>query len=136
MVAGREGNKPVYVAQLHLEPDYGQAVTDPILVWFSDLLTSPGDKFNTLTRATYKLPNWAAHAEIMCYHRINEDHHKLKEQISLLKGHLSINNKALNTCQYHIKASDIPCQLQNLQGQSNFPIHRMEQLGHYAGGHP
>ncbi len=136
MVAGWEGNEPVYVAQLRLKPDYGQAVADPIPFWFSNLLTSPGDKFNMLTRATYKLDNWAAHTEIMHYCCINEDRCKLEEQISLLKAHLSINNEALDTCRYHIEASNIPHQLQNLCGQSDFPICSTEQLGHHAGGCP
>ncbi len=136
MVAGQERNKPVYVAQLHLEPNYSQAVTDPILVWFSDLLTSPGDKFNTLACATYELPNWATHAKIMRYHCINKDCHKIEEQISLLKGHLSINNEALDACCYQIKASNVPDKLQNLQGQSDFLIRQMEQLGHHTRGCP
>ena len=52
----------------------------------------------------------------MHYHCIDKDCHKLKEQISLLKARLSINNEALNTCHYCIKASNIPHQLQNLRG--------------------
>jgi len=49
MLAGWEGNKLVYVAQLFLEPDCSLPVANPISVWFSDLLTSLGDKFNMLT---------------------------------------------------------------------------------------
>jgi len=114
MVAGREGNELVYVAQLRLKPNYGQAIADPIPIWFSNILTSLGNKFNTLAQATYELPNWATHAEVMCYCRIDEDHHELKEQISLLKACLSIDNKALDTYQYHMEACNLPDQLQNL----------------------
>ncbi len=129
MVVGQEGNEPVYVAQLCLKPDYGQAVADPIPYWFSDLLTSLGDKFNTLTWATYELPEWAAHAEIMRYHCIDDNHHELEEQISILKGWLSINNEALDACHYCIKAANLPHRLQNLRGRSNFPIQCVEQVG-------
>ena|SRR6266851_8175917 len=136
MVAGQEGNEPVYVAQLILEPNYGQAIADPLTIWFSDLLTSLGDKFNTLAHATYDLPDWAAHAEIMWYGRINKDRHEMEERIAELKQQLSIYNEALNSCQYHIKASNIPHLLRNLQGQSDFPTQQGEQLGQRAGGCP
>ena len=65
MLAGREGNEAIYIAQLVLEPDCTIPTAEPIQVWFSDLLTSPGDKFDTLAKAAYELDNWAAHAKIM-----------------------------------------------------------------------
>jgi len=114
MVAGREGNKLVYVAQLFLKPDCSLLTTDPVCLWFSDLLTSLGDKFNTLTCTTYNLPNWAAHAEVMQYHCINEECHKIEEQLAKLRARLSINNEALDTCRFQIEASSIPHQLWNL----------------------
>jgi len=50
MVVEREGNELVYMAQLFLDPDCSlPAMADPICLWFSDLLISLGDKFNTLT---------------------------------------------------------------------------------------
>jgi len=55
MVAGQEGHELVYIAQLILKPNCSLPTAKPISLWFSDLLTSPGDKFNTLTKAMYKL---------------------------------------------------------------------------------
>ncbi len=98
MVVGREGDKPIYVAQLFLKPNCSLPAANPITIWFSDLLTSPGDKFNMLIQATYNLPDWAAHTKIIHYHHINKDCHKLEERISELRACLSINNKALNAC--------------------------------------
>jgi len=57
MVVGREGNEPVYIAQLILEPDCLLPTAEPISLWFSDLLMLPGDKFDTLAKAAYKLDN-------------------------------------------------------------------------------
>src|SRR6267154_4724248 len=77
MVVGWEGNEPVYIAQLILEQDCSLPTAKPISLWFSDLLTSPGDKFDTLAKAMYKLDDWAAHTKIMQYHHINTKHHKI-----------------------------------------------------------
>jgi len=65
MLASQEGNKAIYIAQLILTPDCTLPTAEPLQLWFSDLLTSTGDKFNTLAKAMYQLDDWAAHAEIM-----------------------------------------------------------------------
>ena len=84
------------------------------MLWFSDLLTSLRDKFDTLTKATYKLNNWAAHMEIMRYHHIDTEHHKIEEELAILHGHLSLDNEALDGCRYCIKVSRVPHMLCNL----------------------
>jgi len=136
MVAGHEGNEPVYIAQLVLEPDCSLPPAKPISLWFSDLLTSPGDKFDTLAKAVYELDNWAAHTEIMQYHHIDTECREIKEEMAILCTCLSLDNEALNGCRYHIKASRVPHMLHNLQGWSNFPLHPGKQLGRCAGGRP
>jgi len=40
-------------------------MAEPLQLWFSDLLTLTGNKFNTLAKAAYELDLWAAHAKIM-----------------------------------------------------------------------
>ena len=124
------------MAQLRLEPNYGQAIADPIPVWFSDLLTSTGDKFDTLAKATYELDNWATHAEIMQYHHINTECCKIEEEMVVLRARLSLDNEALDGCWYRIEASRVPHMLRNLQGRSDFPLRHGEQLGRHAGGRP
>jgi len=98
MVAGHEGNEAVYITQLILEPDCSLLPAKPISLWFSNLLTSPGDKFDTLTKAAYELDDWATHAKIMRYHCINTEHHKIEEELAILHGCLSLNNEALDGC--------------------------------------
>jgi len=136
MVAGCEGNEPIYIAQLVLTPDCTLPPAEPIQIWFSDLLTSTGDKFNTLAKAAYELDDWAAHAEIMRYHCINTKRRIIEEELATLRAQLSLNNEALDGCQFHIKVSRVPYQLHNLQGRSNFPHRCGEQLGRHAGGRP
>ncbi len=136
MLAGCKGNEVIYVAQLVLTPDCTLPAAEPLQIWFSDLLTSTGDKFDTLAKAAYELDNWATHAEIMRYHRINSKCCQIEEELATLRAQLSINNKALDGCHFRIEASRVPHQLRNLQGRSDFPIHRGEQLGQCAGGHP
>jgi len=136
MVVGQEGNKAIYIAQLILKPDCSLPATEPITLWFSDLLTSPGDKFDTLTKAAYKLDNWAAHTEIMRYRHIDTECHKIELKLAILQAHLALNNKALNRCRFHIEASRVPHQLCNLQGRSDFPSCHGEQISRRAEGHP
>ena len=136
MLAGREGNKPIYIAQLVLTPDCTLPPAEPIQIWFSNLLTSTRDKFDTLAKAVYKLDDWAAHAEVMQYHCIDTEQHIIEEELATLRAQLSLNNKALDDCRFHIEASRVPYQLRNLQGRSDFPMCRGEQLGWHAGGRP
>ncbi len=65
MLMGCKGNEVIYIAQLVLTPDCTLPAAEPLQLWFSDLLTSTGDKFNTLAKATYELDDWAAHTEIL-----------------------------------------------------------------------
>ncbi len=136
MLAGREGNEAIYVAQLVLTPDCTLPPAEPLQLWFSDLLTSTGDKFDTLAKAAYELDDWAAHAEIMRYHHIDMERHEIEEEMAMLWARLSLDNKALNGCRYRIKASRVPHMLRNLQGRSNFPMRQGEQLGRHVGGQP
>ena len=55
MLAGHEGNEVIYVTQLVLTPDCSLPTAEPLQLWFSDLLTSTGDKFDTLAKAAYEL---------------------------------------------------------------------------------
>jgi len=135
MLARWEGNEAIYVAQLILTPDCTLPTAEPLQIWFSNLLTSTGDKFNTLAKAAYKLDNWAAHAEIMQYHCINTERCEIEEEMVVLRARLSLDNEALDSCRFQIEVSRVPHMLQNLQGRSNFPMHRGEQLGRCAGGH-
>jgi len=136
MLTGHEGNEAIYIAQLILTPDCTLPSTEPLQLWFSNLLTSMGDKFDTLAKAAYKLDNWAAYTEIMHYHCIDTKCHEIEEEIAILQAQLSLDNKALDSCRYRIEASRVPHMLRNLQGRSNFPMRRGEQLGRRAGGCP
>ena len=136
MLTGCEGNKAIYVAQLVLTPDCTLPVAEPLQIWFSDLLTSTGDKFNMLAKAAYELDDWATHAKIMRYHCINSERHQIEKELATLRAQLSLNNEALDSCHFRIEASRVPHQLRNLQGRSDFPMRRGEQLGRCAGGCP
>jgi len=52
----------------------------------------------------------------------------------MLWAQLSLNNEALDGCQFWIEASRVPHMLCNLQGRSDFPMCQGEQLGRRAGG--
>src|SRR6266853_3182849 len=108
MLAGREGNKPIYIAQLVLTPDCTLPPAEPIQIWFSNLLMSTGDKFDTLAKAVYKLDDWAAHTEIMRYHHIDTECHEIEEELAILRARLSLNNEAFDGCRYCIEASRVP----------------------------
>ena len=134
MLVGHEGNEAIYVTQLILEPDCALPTAEPIQIWFSNLLTSLGDKFNTLAKAMYELDDWAAHAEIIWYHCIDTERYIIEEKLATLRTQLSLNNEALDGCRFRIEASRVPYQLRNLQGRSDFPHRHGEQLGWHTGG--
>jgi len=111
MLTRHEGNEPIYITQLVLTPDCTLPMAEPLQIWFSDLLTSTGDKFNTLAKATYKLDDWAAHAKIMQYHRIDTERCQIEEELAMLQAQLSLNNDALDGCRFRIEVSRVPHQL-------------------------
>ncbi len=119
-----------------LKPDCLLPTAEPISLWFSDLLTLLGDKFDTLAKAAYELDDWAAHAKIMCYGCIDTKCHEIELELTILQGCLALNNEALDRCWYCIEVSRVPHQLRNLQGWSHFPLHHGEQIGRCAGGCP
>ena len=67
MVAGRACGEPVYISNIYLTPNYSRIPTDPMGLWFLQLLTGAATGFNALAEATHQLPNWEPYAEIMCY---------------------------------------------------------------------
>jgi hypothetical protein len=67
MVAGREAEESVYVAELYLCPIYSRNTTEPTPPWFLQLLGGPSAGFNILAEATYALDQWAVHAEVLRY---------------------------------------------------------------------
>ena len=67
MLAGREAEESVYVAQLYLTPDYSSPSAEPMPPWFLQLLCGPAAGFNVLASASYTLDQWAVHAEILRY---------------------------------------------------------------------
>jgi hypothetical protein len=55
MLAGREAEESVYIAQLYLTPDYSSASAEPMPPWFLQLLCGPSAGFNVLTSASHAL---------------------------------------------------------------------------------
>jgi len=50
----------------------------------------------------------------MRYHRINTEHHKIEKELAILQARLSLNNEALDGCQFRIEVSRVPYMLRNL----------------------
>ncbi len=73
MVAGREPGEPVYISDIYLASDYSRILTNPMGVWFLQLLTGAAARFNTLTEATHELPDWEPYAKIMRYRKWEEE---------------------------------------------------------------
>jgi len=67
MLAGREAEELVYVAQLYLTPDYSSPSAEPMPPWFLQLLCGPAAGFNVLASALYTLDQWAVHTEVLRY---------------------------------------------------------------------
>ena len=67
MVAGRARGEPVYISNIYLTPNYSHIPTNPMGVWFLQLLRGPTAGFNTLTEALHELPDWEPYAEVIQY---------------------------------------------------------------------
>jgi hypothetical protein len=84
MLAGREAEESVYVAQLYLTPDYSSTLAEPMPPWFFQLLCGPSVGFNILASALYALDQWAVHAEVLRYQEHDEEHRIIKTEVAEL----------------------------------------------------
>jgi hypothetical protein len=96
MLAGREAEEPVYVAQLYLMPDYSSPSAEPMPPWFLQLLCGPAAGLNVLASASYALDQWAVHAEVLHYRENNEEHRVIKTEVAELTGRLAVLQERLD----------------------------------------
>jgi hypothetical protein len=84
MLAGREAEESVYVAQLYLTPDYSSPLAEPMPPWFLQLLCGPAAGFNVLASASYALDQWAVHAEVLRYQENDEERCVIETEVTEL----------------------------------------------------
>jgi hypothetical protein len=84
MLAGREAEESVYVAQLYLTPDYSSSLAEPMPPWFLQLLCGPAVGFNVLTSASYTLDQWVVHAEVLRYRENDEERCVIETKVAEL----------------------------------------------------
>jgi hypothetical protein len=84
MLAEREAEESVYVAQLYLTPDYSSPSAEPMPPWFLQLLCGPLVGFNILASASYALDQWAVHAEVLHYRENNEECRVIETEVAEL----------------------------------------------------
>jgi hypothetical protein len=121
MLAGREAEELVYVAQLYLTPDYSSPSAEPMPPWFLQLLCGPAVGFNVLASASYALDQWAVHAEVLRYRENNEERHVIETKIAELTAQLAVLQERLDNGRACLKASEVPCMLRNLEGHADIP---------------
>jgi hypothetical protein len=121
MLAGREAEESVYVAQLYLTPDYSSPSAEPMPPWFLQLLCGPSAGFNVLASASYALDQWAVHAEILHYREDDEERHIIETEVAELTGRLAVLQERLDNGRACLEASEVPCMLRNLEGHADIP---------------
>jgi hypothetical protein len=121
MVAGREAEESVYVAELYLTPIYSQNTTKPTPSWFLQLLGKPSAGFNILAEATYAMDQWAIHAEVLRYRENDKECCMVEAKIAELTTHANTLQEHLDNCKHRLKAAGIPHLLRNLEGRTNIP---------------
>jgi hypothetical protein len=121
MLAGREVEESVYVAQLYLTPDYSSPSAEPMPPWFLQLLCGPSAGFNVLASTSYALDQWAVHAEILRYRENNEERHVIETEVAELTSRLAVLQERLDNGRVRLEASEVPRMLQNLEGCANIP---------------
>jgi hypothetical protein len=121
MVAGREAEESVYIAEPYLTPIYSRNTTKPTPPWFLQLLGGPSAGFNILTEATYAMDQWAIHAEVLHYQENDKECCVVEAEITELTTHANTLQEHLDNCKHHLKATGIPHLLRNLKGHTNIP---------------
>ena len=120
MRAGREGEEPTYVDELFLKPDYSREPTQAMPGWFFDLLHGADAGFHDLAQAARTLPNWAAYAEVVRYREEETRIRHLQHDLDLISTKLEAARARLAGCRHRMEAWDLPSQLRNLEGRSNY----------------
>jgi hypothetical protein len=121
MLAGREAEESVYVAQLYLMPDYSSPSAEPMPSWFLQLLCGPAAGFNVLASASYTLDQWAVHAEVLHYRENNEERRVIETEVAELTSRLAVLQERLDNGRARLEASEVPRMLRNLEGRANIP---------------
>jgi hypothetical protein len=121
MLAGREAEESVYVAQLYLTPNYSSPSAEPMPPWFLQLLCGPSAGFNVLALASYALDQWAVQTEILHYRENNEERHVIETEVAELTGRLAVLQERLDNGRAHLEASEVPRMLRNLEGHADTP---------------
>ena len=121
MLAGREAEELVYIAQLYLTPDYSSPLAEPMPPWFLQLLCGPAVGFNVLASASYALDQWAVHTEVLRYQENDEECRVIKTEVTELTGRLAVLQEQLDNGRARLKASEVPRMLRNLKGRANIP---------------
>ena len=99
MVAGASPNDPVYISEIFLTPDYSHIPTDPMGAWFLQLLTGGPAGFNALAEVAHELADWEPYAEIIRYHRWEQERWLLDAEISELTGRVALLQEGIDNCQ-------------------------------------
>jgi hypothetical protein len=90
MLAGREAEESVYVAQLYLTPDYSSPSAEPMPSWFLQLLCGPAAGFNVLTSVSYTLDQWAVHTEVLRYRENDKERRVIETEVAELTSRLAV----------------------------------------------
>jgi hypothetical protein len=121
MLAGREAEESVYVAQLYLTPNYSSPSAEPMPPWFLQLLCGPAAGFNVLALASYTLDQWAVHAEVLHYRENDEEHRVIETEVAELTGRLAVLQERLDNGRARLEAAEVPHMLRNLKGHADIP---------------
>jgi hypothetical protein len=121
MLAGREAEESVYVAQLYLTPDYSSPSADPMPPWFLQLLSGPSAGFNVLAAASYALDQWAVHAEVLRYRENDEERRVIETEVAELTSRLAVLQERLDNGRARMEAAEVPRMLRNLEGRADIP---------------
>ena len=89
MLAGLTTGESVYVAPLFMEPDYTDAKpVSGMDLWFVNLLHGPEGGFHTLAKAARNLPEWGAYAEVIRYHRLEEERREYEGELEEISARI------------------------------------------------
>jgi hypothetical protein len=120
LLAGREPGEPTYIVELFLRPDYTETTTDTAALWFLALLTGRDGSFHTLVKATQRLDNPAAVAEIYCYRRLEQERTELTTKLNRVSDALPAIRDQLDSCRCRLEWSQILVLLRHLENCMSF----------------
>jgi hypothetical protein len=114
------GQEP-HVADIYATPKEGGGQSEPMPLWFRNILAGHASQYETLIQASQKLEDWGVEAKIRRYRDHDDNIQAHHYRIHHLEAELSMLINARDMCQFQLEQARAPQLLSELQGLAGRP---------------